>query len=117
MFGAHVVLYLIPVGYIGPLLTRLDPGIAIFLLLSAFLLYRPFVQARYDGSPPPAVFPFAARRILRIVPVYWLALPIVALWLGEHDVFTLHGIVTYFGFAQIYDAHTIGGGIGQAWTI
>jgi len=117
VFGAHVVLYLIPVGYIGPLLTRLDPGIAIFLLLSAFLLYRPFVQARYDGSPPPAVFPFAARRILRIVPVYWLALPIVALWLGEHDVFTLHGIVTYFGFAQIYDAHTIGGGIGQAWTI
>jgi peptidoglycan/LPS O-acetylase OafA/YrhL len=119
VFGAHVVLYLFAVGGIGagPLLTRLDPGIAIFLLLSSFLLYRPFVQARFDGSPPPALFAFAARRVLRIVPVYWIALPIVALWLGEHEVFTAHGIVTFFGFAQIYQAHTIGGGIGQAWTI
>jgi peptidoglycan/LPS O-acetylase OafA/YrhL len=119
VFGAHAVLYLFALGGVGagPLLTRLDPGIAIFLLLSSFLLYRPFVQARFDGSSPPAVFPFAARRFLRIVPVYWIALPIVALILHEHDVFTAHGILTYFGFAQIYQASTIAGGIGQAWTI
>lgn len=119
VFGAHVVLYLFAIRglHAGPLLTRLDPGIAIFLLLSAFLLYRPFAQARFDGTSPPAVFPFAARRFLRIVPVYWISLPLVALWLGEHGVFDGHGIVTYFGFAQIYDADTIAGGIGQAWTI
>jgi peptidoglycan/LPS O-acetylase OafA/YrhL len=119
VFGAHVVLYLFVIRGVGagPLLTRLDPGIAIFLLLSAFLLYRPFVQARFDGTPPPAVLPFAARRFLRIVPVYWIALPLVALWLNEKSVFTAHGIVTYFGFLQIYDSDTIAGGIGQAWTI
>jgi peptidoglycan/LPS O-acetylase OafA/YrhL len=119
VFGAHVVLYLFAVGGLeaGPLLTRLDPGIAIFLLLSSFLLYRPFAQARYDGTPPPALFPFAARRALRIVPVYWISLPLVALWLNQDDVFTREGIATYFGFAQIYQAETIPGGIGQAWTI
>jgi peptidoglycan/LPS O-acetylase OafA/YrhL len=119
VFGAHLVLYLFAVGGVdaGPLLTRLDPGVAVFLLLSSFLLYRPFVQARFDGTPPPAILPFAARRALRIAPVYWVSLPLVALWLGEHDVFSAKGIVTYFGFAQIYQAHTIAGGIGQAWTI
>ncbi|MEA2308948.1 MAG: hypothetical protein QOI65_1234, partial [Thermoleophilaceae bacterium] len=39
VFGAHVVIYLFNAGVgAGPLLTRLDPGIAIFLLLSSFLL-------------------------------------------------------------------------------
>src|SRR5205823_10516488 len=68
-------------------------------------------------TSPPAVFSFAARRFLRIVPVYWLTLPLIALWLGEHGVFTAHGVLTYFGFLQIYDSNTIAGGIGQAWTI
>lgn len=119
VFGAHVVLYLFTSAGVGagPLLTRLDPGIAIFLLLSSFLLYRPFAQARFDGTPPPAVMPFAARRVLRIVPVYWLSLPLVALWLKGHGVFTAEGIPVFFGFAQIYDSYTIAGGIGQAWTI
>jgi peptidoglycan/LPS O-acetylase OafA/YrhL len=118
VFGAHVVIYLFNAGVgAGPLLTRLDPGIAIFLLLSSFLLYRPFAQARFDGTPPPAVLPFGARRVLRIVPVYWLSLPLVALWLGDHRPFTLEGVPTFFGFAQIYDGQTIAGGIGQAWTI
>jgi peptidoglycan/LPS O-acetylase OafA/YrhL len=119
VFGAHLVLYLFAEGGVdaGPLLTRLDPGIALFLLLSAFLLYRPFVQARFDGTAAPALFPFAARRVLRVAPVYWVSLPLVALWLDQSDVFTGEGLLTYFGFAQIYQADTIAGGIGQAWTV
>jgi peptidoglycan/LPS O-acetylase OafA/YrhL len=62
--------------------------------------------------------PYAIRRVLRIVPAYWVALPLIALWLGRGDeVFTATGVITYFGFLQLYDASTIAGGIGQAWTL
>lgn len=119
VFFAHVAVFLTAVAgeRLEPYLTRLDFGIAIFLLLSSFLLYRPFVEARYTRARPPAVVPYGLRRALRIVPVYWVSLPIVALMLSRHDVFTAEGIVRYFGFLQVYDSETIDGGIGQAWTI
>lgn len=118
VFAAHAAIYLdLTAGEGSPLLTRLDPGIAIFLLLSAFLLYRPFARARLDGRPAPSVFVFALRRFVRIVPLYWLALTVVALYFNMDYVFTSRGLVTYYGFLQVYDPGTITNGIGQAWTI
>jgi peptidoglycan/LPS O-acetylase OafA/YrhL len=93
------------------------PAIAVFFVLSGFLLYLPFARARYLGRPAPAVRPYLVRRFLRIVPAYWVALPIVALMLSRSEVFTPSGIVTYFGFLQIYTNGTFNGGIAQAWTL
>lgn len=120
VFVAHYLIFIVPEvegSAFSPLLTRLDPGVAIFLLLSAFLLYRPFVKSRMVKDPGPAVIPFFARRVLRIVPVYWVALTVVALYFGMNYVFTPGGIPWYYGFLQIYDRTTITNGIGQAWTI
>lgn len=120
VFAAHAVLYLSAFGQVGqgsPLLTRLDPGLTIFFLLSGFLLYRPFAQARYDSTSPPALVPFFVRRLLRIGPVYWVILPIIALYFGLAYVFTPDGALRFFGFMQVYDGGTITGGIGQAWTV
>jgi len=120
VFTAHFLIFIVPEvegSAFSPLLTRLDPGVAIFLLLSAFLLYRPFVKSRMVRSPGPAMLPFFARRVLRIVPVYWVALTVVALYFGMTYVFTPSGIPWYYGFLQIYDKSTITNGIGQAWTI
>jgi peptidoglycan/LPS O-acetylase OafA/YrhL len=101
-----------------PWLGQLNVGVPIFFVVSGFLLYRPFVAARLRGDAPPAVVSYAIRRVLRIVPAYWMALPLIALWLGRGDeVFTLTGVITYFGFLQLYDVSTIAGGIGQAWTL
>ncbi len=98
-------------------LARLDVGVSVFFLISGFLLYRPFVKARLEGRPLPRVGAYAWRRFLRIVPAYWVALTVVALWLGLSDVFTPTGIPTFYGFAQIYTAKQGISGIGQAWTL
>jgi peptidoglycan/LPS O-acetylase OafA/YrhL len=119
VFFAHGLVLLEYLGgnSLSPLLARQDIGVAIFLMISAFLLYRPFVQARYEGKPLPPLVPFAIRRVLRIIPAYWLALTGVALWLGADYVFTGEGILRYYGLAQVYDSDTITKGIGQAWTV
>jgi peptidoglycan/LPS O-acetylase OafA/YrhL len=96
---------------------RLDVGVAVFFLISGFLLYRPFVAARMRPDRQPATLPYAWRRFLRIVPAYWLALTVIAVWLGLGGVFTAAGIPIYYGLAQIYSADYVTGGIVQAWTL
>jgi peptidoglycan/LPS O-acetylase OafA/YrhL len=119
VFCAHGFLFIGAVKgqLLSPYLARLDIGVSIFLMISAFLLYRPFVQARFEGKPMPPLVPFAIRRVLRIIPAYWLALTGVALWLGYDYVFTADGIPRFYGLAQVYDTNTIDKGIGQAWTV
>src|SRR3954470_8663479 len=71
----------------GPYLGRLDLGVHLFFLISAFLLYRPLVRAHLEGRPAPLVKAYAWRRFLRIVPGYWLALTVLTLVLGLPGVF------------------------------
>ena len=85
----------------GRLLLHLNIGVALFFLISGFLLYRPLVAHRIGGPKPPAIRDYARRRLLRILPAYWLVLiaviilPSVAAnndgsWLGQFAlVFTL----------------------------
>ncbi len=92
-----------------------DQGVAIFFLISGFLLYRPFLVARLGGRPI-RLRDYARRRFLRIVPAYWVAL----------SLFLLAGFVTgvtgrnwweFYGFAQVYSPQSIASGIGVAWTL
>ena len=96
---------------------RLDVGVELFFLISAFLLYRPFVRARLNGQPMPHVGAYAWRRFLRIVPAYWLALTVISVWLGLSYVFTPAHVLTFYGFGQIYSVWGGLRGIGQAWTL
>src|SRR3954471_4935232 len=66
---------------------RLDVGVAIFFLISGFLLYRPFVRARAHGEPRPPTLAYLWRRALRIVPAYWLVLIVIALAFSLDYVF------------------------------
>ena len=66
----------------GELLAHGDAGVPIFFVISGFLLYRPFVAAHLDGRPPIGYLRFMRRRIVRIVPVFWVALIVIALVFG-----------------------------------
>jgi peptidoglycan/LPS O-acetylase OafA/YrhL len=100
-----------------PYSTRFEFTIALFMMLSAFLIYRPYVRSRLDDRPPPSTRVYARNRFLRVVPAYWIALTITALWITTSGVgvFTARGVPTYYGFAQVYSGDTILGGIAIAW--
>jgi peptidoglycan/LPS O-acetylase OafA/YrhL len=100
----------------APFLSRLDVGVAIFFVLSGFLLYRPFVRARLLGTPPPRAIAYGWRRVLRIVPAYWLALTVISLVISNPDTFEPGHAIVYYGFLQIYGDLALGG-ISQAWTL
>ena len=96
-------------GDTGRVAQRLEVGVAVFFVISGFVLYRPFLLARLDARELPRVGRYAGRRALRIVPAYWLALTVAAIALSLPGVFSLSGIVTYYGFGQIYATDTFTG--------
>jgi peptidoglycan/LPS O-acetylase OafA/YrhL len=90
----------------------------VFFTISGFVIYRPFVAARWAGKPLPPLIPYATRRIVRIVPAYWVALTVVGVWLGLHYLFTPTGFIRYYFFLQLYANHTVvNGGIPVAWSL
>jgi peptidoglycan/LPS O-acetylase OafA/YrhL len=102
----------------GPFALRLDVGVTIFFVISGFLLYRPFVAARLASAPRPGVLSYARRRALRILPAYWLALTLLAIYPGLTGVFDDRWWV-YYGFLQVYDHDwfVFFQGLGQAWSL
>jgi peptidoglycan/LPS O-acetylase OafA/YrhL len=57
-------------GIWGALIARLDVGVAIFFVLSGFLLFRPQVAAAVSERPRPRTGRYYWKRFLRIYPVY-----------------------------------------------
>ncbi len=55
-------------------LSRLDFGVALFFLLSGFLLFRPFVQAAYGRRPEVELGSYLRRRLIRIYPAFLVVL-------------------------------------------
>jgi peptidoglycan/LPS O-acetylase OafA/YrhL len=106
-----------PGSAVGHYTQRLEVGVAIFFVISGFLLYRPFLVARLERRERPSTAAYAWRRILRIVPAYWVALTLTVWWLDKRGVFTADGVPTFYGLAQTYRESTISGGITQAWTL
>jgi peptidoglycan/LPS O-acetylase OafA/YrhL len=57
-------------GTVGTLLARLDVGVAIFFVLSGFLLSRQWLARAADHAPAPPVRAYLWNRVLRIFPIY-----------------------------------------------
>lgn len=110
-----------------PYSARLEIGVAMFFLISAFLIYRPFAAVHLRERDPIRLSTYGWRRLLRVIPGYWVALTVVALWLGSDGyIFSLtpitptfsgEGIVAYYGLAQLYFDEARAGGLPQAWTL
>jgi peptidoglycan/LPS O-acetylase OafA/YrhL len=100
----------------GAVPANLSVGVSVFFVLSGFLLYRPFFNAELTGAPRPRLRDFARRRVLRIVPAYWVALTVLAIYPGVPGVFGPEWW-RYYGLLQVYWTHTAQAGLGVAWTL
>ncbi len=97
------------------LLGHLDIGVPIFFLISAFLLYRPFVAARLGDAPAISSRSFYRRRVLRIVPGYWLALIVLGLYPGLGIAFGDGW--AYYGLVHNMFRRLSFGGLSVSWSL
>jgi peptidoglycan/LPS O-acetylase OafA/YrhL len=101
----------------GPFVANLNAGVTLFFVISGFLLYRPFVAADLERRRRPRLRDYARRRVLRIVPAYWVALTVLAIYPGLLGVFTGKWPFFYF-FGQIYGPGTTPvEGLAVAWSL
>ncbi|HET7510593.1 MAG TPA: acyltransferase, partial [Solirubrobacterales bacterium] len=70
------------------MMVRMDGLVALFFLLSAFLLYRPMIAHRTGGPAAPKVGDYAKRRFIRLYPAYWVALTSFAIFVGIYGAFS-----------------------------
>lgn len=98
--------------------SRMEIGVSVFFLISGFLLYRPFAVSHLTNQSPPATLRFWERRLLRIVPAYWLALTLL--------VYVFHlttigpgfgGPLSHYLFLQIYLPTQAFYGMPQTWSL
>lgn len=92
----------------------MDSGVAVFFVLSGFLIFRPFAAALIDGRRPQRAVEFWWRRLLRIVPAYWVALSV--LWaIGNFDLGRQWW--RHYLFLQPFDRYTALAGLVPAWSL
>jgi peptidoglycan/LPS O-acetylase OafA/YrhL len=102
----------------GAYTSRLEIGVAVFFLISGFLLYRPFALSHLSERDSPGIRHFWQRRFLRIVPAYWLALTVLTFVFGVTTVGPgWQGFLIHYLFLQIYFPTTVFNGITQAWSL
>jgi len=100
----------------GRYFARADVGVAVFFLISGFLLYRPFVASHLHGDTPPRTIGFWWRRVLRIYPAYWLAL-VGLVVIGGIEVHGFTAWLRFVGLVHVYWPTTVFGPVAQSWTL
>jgi peptidoglycan/LPS O-acetylase OafA/YrhL len=91
-------------------------GVAVFFVISGFLLYRPYALAHLGQQPTPRLGPFWKRRFARIYPAYWAAL-VAALLLGIPPTHTFTDLAMAFPLLQNYRSGYAGYGVSVEWTL
>jgi peptidoglycan/LPS O-acetylase OafA/YrhL len=92
--------------FIGRVIDRMDVAFAMFFMLSAFLLFRPFALAHLSDRPRPSSRRFLRHRFFRIAPAYWICLIVLSLFGIIH--FTSVGqALSFFGLYQIYSSNRV----------
>jgi peptidoglycan/LPS O-acetylase OafA/YrhL len=117
VLATHVAFVLPADAPARPYQARLEAAFAVFFVISGFLLYRPFVKARLLGETPLSARAYGWRRFLRIVPAFWVAVTVIAVWIGVEHAFSPSNLLANYGFLQVYRGSSHANVIPQAWTL
>ena len=138
VFASHVFLIADPAetnfleyGWAAPVLGHIDLGLAAFFALSGYLIGRPFARAYVMGTRRPRVRRFAANRLLRVVPAFYLFAVLILLRFGldgsvggafqppdgTSGQSTWWQVLGIFAFVQGQTGGPAAAPIGQAWSL
>ncbi|HNA98140.1 MAG TPA: acyltransferase [Marmoricola sp.] len=104
-------------GIWGSLLAHLDVGVAIFFVLSGFLLSRQWLVKRVQGNPLPPVPDYFWKRFLRIYPVYLVGILPALLWVGQDVDLWPTRWLTNLLMVDLYFFSPLPHGMTQMWSL
>ncbi|WP_253943492.1 acyltransferase [Nocardioides sp. zg-1308] len=101
----------------GWALARLDVGVAVFFVLSGFLLSLPWFERHRTGRPAPSTGRYLWKRALRLAPVYVItAVAALSLLPGNDDAGPGQWASTLL-LADIYVDDQLPDGLTQMWSL
>jgi peptidoglycan/LPS O-acetylase OafA/YrhL len=113
-------------GYAGLIYARMDIGVAVFFVLSGFLLFGPWVRATATGAAAPSVRRYARNRVRRLMPAYLVTvLAAYAVYQfresGPNPGHTWAGLLRHLTLTQIYSGDYLSTylhqGLTQMWSL
>lgn len=104
-------------GWLGTLWARLDIGVALFFVLSGFLLSRPWLVRRELSLPAPRTRTYLSRRFRRIFPAYAVVVVISMSLLTDNQDASVGDWVTTLLLAGIYTDDELPAGLTHMWSL
>jgi peptidoglycan/LPS O-acetylase OafA/YrhL len=104
-------------GYLGIMLSRLDIGVAVFFVLSGFLLSRPYLARAALRRPPQPLGRYALKRVLRIYPVYAVSVVLALLLIPENDGASVGDWLRSLLLLDTYASARLPQGLTQMWSL
>ncbi len=101
----------------GTLLARLDVGVALFFVLSGFLLSRPHFARAVTGLAPPRAGRYLWKRFVRIYPVYLVAVLVALTVLPENDGLGVRSWISSLLMVDVYVEASLPQGLTQMWSL
>ncbi|MGB0101297.1 MAG: acyltransferase, partial [Nocardioides sp.] len=104
-------------GWVGAVLARLDFGVAIFFVLSGFLLTRPWFLDAGAGRTAPSTRHYLWKRALRILPLYWIVVVVALTFDPANEDLTWQDWVANLTFTQLYRPELLPSSLTQMWSL
>lgn len=104
-------------GLWGVLTARLDVGVALFFVLSGFLLARPWLARAVQDAARPSIGRYYWKRFLRIYPLYAVTVLIALLAIGENQGRTALAWLRTLTLTDVYFVNMLPHGLTQMWSL
>ncbi|HXH79145.1 acyltransferase [Nocardioides sp.] len=104
-------------GTVGTMFARLDIGVAIFFVLSGFLLSRPYLASAAAEVPLPSARRYYIKRFWRITPLYLVTVVAAMLAIPENAGTSMRGWLATLTLSGPYVDKRLPQGLTQMWSL
>lgn len=104
-------------GFWGSISPRLDIGVALFFVLSGFLLSQPFLAAMAERRTLPATRRYLWKRALRVLPLYWITVIIALTSLHANRGASVTDWIANLTLTDMYRGPFLDAGLTHMWSL